>query len=159
VVALNRPIIAEYGRQKYFYCIAPAKVLLYIDVMQRVKRNLIYVWRQISIPIRILIFFALVVLLCFLVAVAFAWGILLALAVIGGALIFFPAVCAIGFLLQDFHRNLWLYFILSIFAIIIIGLVMSTYNISPDICAFAAISIVGWTVILIAFMNFQSPST
>jgi hypothetical protein len=96
--------------QSTFCRIASAKVLLYIDVMQRVKSNFTYIWSHFSNTGRSIILALLVVLFFIFVIFTFTFGFLAATMIIVWAILFFPAIIAIGWLRHSFNFIYYVFF-------------------------------------------------
>jgi len=125
--------------------------------MQRVSRNLIYLWSQFSSAGRAIIFILMAVLFCFFVVAAFAYGLLAAIGIIGGTVLFFPAIIMIGYLRYSFSFSNYLYFWIAIAAALALGLILSAYNVPHPFGILAAITVVGWICIFIVLSTYNPP--
>jgi len=84
----------------------------------------------------------------------FTFGFLAATAIIVWAILFFPAVIAIGCLRWSFGCTNFFYFLIAIAAVLGLSYILVAYNVPSFVAASTAIIIVGWPIMLLALSDY-----
>ena len=125
--------------------------------MQRIKTNLFYIWSHFSNTGRSIILALLVVLFFIFVVFTFTLGFLAAIAIIVGAILFFPALITIGYLRFSFDPVYYIFYWIAMAAVLGLGAILAICNVPTPLAVFIAFTVVGWIISFIALSIYNPP--
>ena len=125
--------------------------------MQRIKTNLLYIWSNFSDTGRSIILALLVVLFFIFVIFAFTLGFFAAIAIIVGAILFFPALITIGYLRFSFNPAYSILYWIAMAAVIGLGVILVRCKVPTPLAVYIGLTVVGWIISLIALSMYNPP--